>query len=202
MTATAKRMPADVLREARTATSKHKRANVFKAVDTLRREGSAITFAAVAQRARVSRWLVYADGVRDYIEAAQAAEDTQPQGRQRAAPRLSDASLQTDLELQRQENRALRSELERLKRALREKLGEQLDAETSESLRARVQELTTINIRAQSENVSLSAELARVRNQLSTTEDDLAAARTALRRMIKDQSMAAQHGGSDHPAVS
>jgi hypothetical protein len=37
-----------------------------------------ITFAAVARTAKVSQWLVYADGVRDYISAAREAQATEP----------------------------------------------------------------------------------------------------------------------------
>ena len=68
MTQAVKRTPADVLREARRRDSDRKRDQVFRTVDAMKRDGTPITFAAVARNAKVSQWLVYADGVREYIE--------------------------------------------------------------------------------------------------------------------------------------
>lgn len=187
MTQEVKRKPADVLREARRRDSDRKRDGVFRAVDAMRREGIPITFASVARAAKVSQWLVYAEGVREYIlsaRAAQAAEPVDALGRGRAA---SEASLRTDLELAKQDNRRLREELARLKVALRERLGSQLEAESAESLRRRIDELTAASQRYRCENSRLAEELANVQTQLRATENDLGAARTSLRRMIREQ---------------
>jgi hypothetical protein len=188
MTQTDKRTPADVLREARRNESNRKRNAVFRTVDSMRRDGTEITFAAVARAAKVSQWLVYADGVRDYIITAREAQAADPARSQRVGRSASEASLRTDLELARQDNKALRAEVARLKTALRERLGEHLEAESSQSLRRRVDELTAANARYQSENLELTAQLDMLRAELLNTEDDLAAARASLRRMIKEQS--------------
>jgi len=188
MTQTHKRTPADVLREARRNESNRKRNAVFRTVDSMRRDGTEITFAAVARAAKVSQWLVYADGVRDYITTAREAQAAEPARSQRVGRSASEASLRTDLELARQDNKALRAEVARLKTALRERLGEHLEAESSQSLRRRVDELTAANVRYQSENLELTAQLDMLRAELLNTEDDLAAARTSLRRMMKEQS--------------
>ena len=56
-----------------------------------------ITFASVARTAGVSNWLVYADGVREYIENARNAQEDQIVRDERVGRIASDASLRTDL---------------------------------------------------------------------------------------------------------
>jgi hypothetical protein len=57
-----------------------------------------------------------------------------------------------------------------------------------ESLRRRVDELTRVNERYRSENARMLAELEELRVRLSAAEDDVAATRTSLRRMIRERS--------------
>ena len=92
MTQAVTRTPADVLREARRRDSERKRDQVFRAVDAMKRDGTPITFAAVARNAKVSQWLVYADGVRDYIETARSAQAAVPARAKRAGRSASEAS--------------------------------------------------------------------------------------------------------------
>lgn len=188
MTQPAKRTPADVLRDARRRDSDRKRDQVFRALDAMKRDGTPITFASVARAAGVSQWLVYADGVRDFIETARSAQAAQPSQDKRGAHSASEASLRTDLELAKQDNRRLRGEADRLKKALRERLGGQLEASSAESLKRRVDELLVANDRYRSENSRLVSELHEARRQLRASEEDLAASRTSLRRMIRESS--------------
>ena len=188
MTQPAKRTPADVLRDARRRDSDRKRDQVFRALDAMKRDGTPITFASVARAAGVSQWLVYADGVRDFIETARSAQAAQPSQDKRDAHSASEASLRTDLELAKQDNRRLRGEADRLKKALRERLGAQLEASSAESLKRRVDELLVANDRYRSENSRLVSELHEARRQLRASEEDLAASRTSLRRMIRESS--------------
>ena len=188
MTQAVTRTPADVLRAARRRDSEHKRDRVFRAVDAMKRDGTPITFAAVARNAKVSQWLVYADGVRDYIETARSDQAAVPAQAKRAGRSASEASLRTDFELAKQDNRRLRSELGRVTKALRERLGTQLEATSVEPLRRRIDELTAANNRYRSENVRLATELDVTLARLRTAEDDLAAVRSSLRRMIREQS--------------
>ena len=96
MTQAVKRTPADVLREARRRDSDRKRDQVFRTVDAMKRDGTPITFAAVARAAKVSQWLVYADGVREYIEAARSAQAAAPASpNERAAARARQACAPT-----------------------------------------------------------------------------------------------------------
>ena len=82
----------------------------------------------------------------------------------------------------------MREEVDRLKKALREHLGNQLEVVSTESLRRRIDELTEANNRYRGENVRLATQLDEIRAQLAVAEEDLAAARTSLRRMIRDHS--------------
>ncbi|MBM4524516.1 hypothetical protein GS462_07805 [Rhodococcus hoagii] len=185
-----KRTPTEVLRDARRAESTRKRDLVFRTVDQMKRDGTEITFAAVARVAGVSTWLVYADGVRDYITAARDHQAAEPARLKRTGKTASDASVRTDLELARQDNRALRAEIDRLKTILRQRLGHHLETESSETLRRRVDELTEANIRYQNETATLTERIDDLTHQLRTTEDELAASRTSLRRMIREQTSA------------
>jgi hypothetical protein len=187
VTQAVKRTPADVLRQARRRDSDRKRDQVFRTVDAMKRDGTPITFAAVARTAKVSQWLVYADGVREYISTARDAQTVEPSRNKRIGRSASEASLRTDLELAKQDNRRLRNEVDRLKNALRERLGTELEVVSTETLRQRIDELTETNNRYRSDNQRLTAQLSEVRSQLETTENDLTAARTSLRRMIREQ---------------
>jgi uncharacterized protein YlxW (UPF0749 family) len=184
---TAARTPAEVLAQARRRDSQRKRAHVKAVVDQMKLGDAPITFAAVAKAAGVSTWLVYADGIRDYIQTAQAFQASAPARETAVGTRTSAASLRTDLELTRQNNRALRAEIARLKHALRNNLGRQLDEESTHHLRARIDELTAANEQIQNENSTLTAEREALQAALDATEEELAAARTSLRRMIREQ---------------
>jgi len=61
----------------------------------------------VARTAKVSQWLVYADGVREYITAAREAQATEPARTERIGRKASEASIRTDLELARQDTKHL-----------------------------------------------------------------------------------------------
>ena len=72
------RTPAQVLSEARRQSSLDKRTRTIGAVQGLLRRGEPVTFAAVARAAQVSTWLVYAEGVREHIEAARQRQSAPP----------------------------------------------------------------------------------------------------------------------------
>lgn len=183
------RTPAQVLLESRQKASREKRAKVLAVVDTMKADGDPITFLAVAKRAGVSNWLVYAEGVREHIEAARAGQAAAGARKRKEGSTASAASLATDLEFARAQVRALTEERDQLRAVVQRNLGEQVNVLASKDLVARVQELTLANqqlavavTQAESERDGLLAELAE-------TQDDLAAARTALRNMMRDQNL-------------
>lgn len=185
---TVSRTSAEVLAESRRRDSRTKRQRVLAVVEQLLAQGDPVTFAAVARTAGVSNWLVYADGVREHIDKARAQQANRLARDRQSGGTVSTASLRTDLELSRTEIRTLREERDKLKAALQRSLGQQLDQAAAKDLVARIDELT-------SHNHELSTQLQQVRQDntqlsrcLEEAEDDLAAARTSLRRMIRDDS--------------
>jgi uncharacterized coiled-coil DUF342 family protein len=130
--------------------------------------------------------LVYAGGVREYIEAARDYQAAQPHRQQLAGTRASEASVRTDLELARQDNRTLRAEIARLTQALREQLGQQLDHQNTTDLRTRIEELLEANRELHNANAELADDTQRLQSQLTEAQDDLIAVRASLRQMIRD----------------
>lgn len=182
---TAKRTPGEVLTASRRKDSRQKRARVLAVVDEMAARGDAVTFAAVAKTAGVSNWLVYAEGVREHIEAARKKQEAEPRRQARVGLASSPASLATDLELSRQQVAALRAERDQLKAALQRQLGQQLDQIGTADLAARIEELTRQNDELDRTVTGLQREKAELEERLTETEEDLAAARSSLRRMIR-----------------
>ncbi|MER5432893.1 DUF6262 family protein [Streptomyces sp. NPDC002588] len=187
---TAKRTPREVLAESRRRDSCEKRAKVLAFVDEMVDRGDAVTFAAVAKAAGVSNWLVYAEGVREHIEAARKRQEGQPRREAQVGRSSSAASLATDLELSKQQVRALRDERDHLKAALQRQLGHQLDQVANADLVARVDELTRQHEEITAERDALRRDKTDLEERLAETEEDLAAARSSLRRMIRAENVA------------
>ncbi|WP_089101297.1 DUF6262 family protein [Streptomyces hyaluromycini] len=181
------RTPAQVLLESRQKASREKRAKVLAVVDMMKADGDPITFLAVAKRAGVSNWLVYAGGVREHIEAARAGQAVGVTRQRKEGAAASAASLATDLEFARAQVRALTEERDRLRAAVQRSLGERVDAVSAKDLVARVQELTVANQQLAAKLARAEADRDSLQDDLAEAQDDLAAARTALRNMMRDQ---------------
>jgi len=181
---------ADALRAARAADSAAKRSRVRQAIDTLETAGTTVTAAAVARTAGVSTWLVYADGLREHLEAARRRQArpaaTRPRTAERHAP-PAPASLRTDLALAREEIRRLRAEHSKLRDRLRLQLGAELDGPDPAALIARVADLETRTRALTAERDARAAEAHQAQRSIRDLEDDLAAARETLRKVIKDR---------------
>ena len=177
----------EVLAAAQRRKSQTKRARVQKTVDDMLLSGEAITFAAVARKARVSTWLVYAEGVRGHIEQAIAHQAEKPPGKESPdAP--SSVSLRTDLALTRAEIKLLRTERDTLRRNMQRLLGRQLDQPHTAELIERIDSLLAENRTLASQLHQVLQEGAGLRERVAELEEDLGAARTSLRRMIRDHS--------------
>ncbi|MEU2587936.1 DUF6262 family protein [Streptomyces avermitilis] len=180
------RTPTEVLKAARQRDSADKRGRALKAVQDMLRDNRRITFAAVAREADVSSWLVYAPGLRERIDQArQTAQDHQDQ---RSGRKVSTSSEQTDLLLARQEIKRLRTENGQLRQQARVHLGQQVEQLGNHDLVDRVNELTKENLRLSTAERQATTENTQLRQRVTELENDLAAARTSLRRMIRDQS--------------
>ncbi|TDP28650.1 hypothetical protein [Nocardia ignorata] len=183
----APRTPAQVLQEARKRSSLEKRGRVLAVVNDMVARDEPITFLGVARAAEVSNWLVYAGGVREHIEKARAHQQARPRHERAAGRGATPAGVRTDLALAHAEITRLRSERDQLKATVQRQLGQQLDQLGAADLITRVDELTAHNKMlieqlkaAQDSNVSLQ-------QQLTEADDDLAAARISLRKMIREE---------------
>lgn len=185
---TVSRTSAGVLVESRRRDSRTKRQRVLAVVEQLLAQGDPVTFAAVARAAGVSNWLVYADGVREHIDKARAQQASRPARDRQSGGTASTASLRTDLELSRTEIRTLREERDKLKAALQRSLGQQLDQAGTKDLVARIDELTSRNHELATRLRQVQQDNTQLQQRLEEAEDDLAAARTSLRRMIREES--------------
>jgi chromosome segregation ATPase len=185
MSGQAARKPGDVLRELRHRDSQVKRAKVLAAVDAMKGRGEPITFRAVARAAGVSHTLVYSEGLREYVESAMQGQARTERRRKQAGAGASAASVATDLELLRAENKALREERDRLKTAVQRGLGAQLENSGTKELTERVRELHTALERMANERDQARAERDRLRAELAETQDQLTSVREANRRIMK-----------------
>jgi chromosome segregation ATPase len=184
---TGKRTPAEVLGEARKKDSLAKRSRILAVIDEMKASDEPITFLGVARAARVSNWLVYAEGVREHVEAARKSQAGRTAREQRAGTTASTASLATDLELTRAELRRTRDERDRLKAKVQRGLGHQVTQAGTTELAARIKDLTARIGRQDAELAQARTLIAGLTAERDTALDDIAGLRTALRQMTRQQ---------------
>ena len=188
---TANKIRAAALKAARAKDSELKRRRTLAALKALQASGAAITFTAVARSAGVSTWLVYADGIREHIDAARHRQSNHH--RRTDTPTASStqpttlASLRADLAIAREQIKTLRTERDKLQQRLRLQLGAELEAPDQAHLTARVADLETINRQLVAERDARAVETDTAKRRITELEDDLSAARESLRRVIKAQ---------------
>jgi chromosome segregation ATPase len=184
---TARRTPADVLREARKSDSVAKRGRVLAVIDEMKARDEPITFLGVARAARVSNWLVYAEGVREHVEAARKGQARHQARSRQAGTTASAASLATDLEITRAELRRTRDERDRLKAKVQRGLGHQVAQAGTAELANRIRDLTARLERQDAELARARAEIAGLASERDAALDEIAGLRTALRQVTRQQ---------------
>jgi chromosome segregation ATPase len=184
---TGKRTPADVLREARESDSLAKRSRVLAVIDEMKARDEPITFLGVARAARVSNWLVYAEGVREHVEAARKGQAGRQARSQQAGTTVSAASLATDLEITRAELRRTRDERDRLKVKVQRGLGHQVAQAGTTELAARIRDLTAKIESQDAELAQARAEITGLTTERDAALDEVAGLRAALRQMTRQQ---------------
>lgn len=177
----------EALQAARQRDSQTKRAHVRVTIEEMLLTGDPVTFTTVARAARVSTWLVYSEGVREHIRAAIQQQAAEPDDRRPDDP-ASIASLRTDLAIAREEIARLRADNTKLRHNTQRLLGQQLDQVTNGELLARVDELVAENNSLTEKLRASTQDNSNLRKQITELEEDTAAARTALRRMIREKS--------------
>jgi integrase len=121
------------------------------------------------------------------IEAARKGQAGAAARQRSAGAAASSASMATDLELARAEIRALRQERDRLTLAVQRGLGQQVAQAGQAQLVGRINELTAANQKLIGELTHAEADRDGLRATLTQAQDDLIAARQALRTMMRDQ---------------
>jgi chromosome segregation ATPase len=154
------------------------------------REGRPITFASVAREAKVSTWLVYAPGLREAVEEHRARQSDRATTERR--PQREASGDATDLALARAEITRLRAERNEQQRRERLALGSKLDDIAKADLLARLDELTRHNSEVLADAARQGSENHVLQARVVELEDDLAAARTSLRRMIRTGNLPAE----------
>lgn len=183
------RARAAALRAARAKDSQLKRRRALDAVRALETADAPVTAAAVAAAAGVSTWLVYADGIREHIQAArrrQAERALTPEPAPTLErPRATPDSLRTDLAVARQEIRRLRAERDQLRARLRLHLGAEIEGPDRAELITRVATLETANRQLAAERDAGTTEADHAQRRSHELDDELTAARESLRRVIR-----------------
>jgi len=182
------------LKAARAKASNDKRRRVLQILKAMETDGQPITAAAVAAAAGVSTWLVYADGIREHLDAArtrqrQATDDDPPVAtgtRTGHQPPATAASLRADLAVARHEIHRLRTDLDKLRGRLRLQLGAEIEQPDRAELIARVAALEAANRQFLAERDASAAQADTAQRRAEQLEDDLTAARESLRRVIRD----------------
>jgi chromosome segregation ATPase len=179
------------LKAARAKDSNDKRRRVLQTLKAMETAGQPITAAAVAAAAGVSTWLVYADGIREHLDAArqrQAADGDPPAaaGTHIGQQPVTATGLRTDLAVARNEIHRLRTELDKLRGRLRLQLGAEIEQPDRAELIARVAALEAANRQFLAERDARATEADTAQRRVEQLEDDLTAARESLRRVIRD----------------
>jgi hypothetical protein len=182
------------LKAARAKDSNDKRRRVLQTMTTMETDGQPITAASVAAAAGVSTWLVYADGIREHLDAArtrqrQATDDDPPVAtgtRTGHRPPATAASLRADLAVARHEIHRLRTDLDKLRGRLRLQLGAEIEQPDRGELIARVAALETANRQYLAERDARTSEVDTARRRAEQLENELSAARESLRRVIRE----------------
>jgi hypothetical protein len=175
---------------ARAKASHDKRRRVLATVQALEAAGTPVTPAAVATAAGVSTWLVYADGVREHIQAARQRQTERGHAPEPAPPPargkpVTQASLRADLAVARNEIRRLRAERDTLRGRLRLQLGAEIDGPDRADLIARLAALEAASRQLAAERDARAAEASHAQRRVRELEDELTAARESLRRAIR-----------------
>ncbi|QQM20555.1 hypothetical protein I7X09_21310 [Rhodococcus sp. P-2] len=153
--------------------------------------GERINISEISRRAGVSPWFIYNTvAIRTAVERA-TEEHSHTETRSSAGRTSATAdSLHTELLMAREEVRALREDRGKLVRKVQLLLGGQLEHVPQEKLLSRIHDLERIAADLRSEGESERRRADAMSVQLDELQDELTAARVALKRMVQSASPA------------
>lgn len=173
---------------ARAAESEAKTRSTLEAVAHLQASGRRVTVTEVARRAGVSTWFCYNKAaVKDAIEnaIAEQAESGALNASEPHSTRVTQSGLETDLSLAREEIRQLRKERDSYKQRAQLALGAELDDVSHAELLAAVTQLQNRARHLELEYQAASDRAAAAEQRADELSDELTAARSSLRKMIR-----------------
>lgn len=173
---------------ARAAQSAAKTRSALEAVAHLQASGRRVTVTEVARRAGVSTWFCYNKAaVKDAIECALAeqAESGALNASEPHSTRVTQSGVETDLALAREEIRQLRKERDSYKQRAQLALGAELDDVSHAELLAAVTQLQNRARHLELEYQAASDRAAAAEQRADELSDELTAARSSLRKMIR-----------------
>lgn len=172
------------LTEARRLDGVRKQEACLKALDVLTSRGMTVTFAEIQRLANVSSWFVYNNAVvRASIEEARRLGT---EHEIKAPPvRVDVAGLRADLADARDEIRRLREERDRFRQRVRQGLGAALEQRDIASVVERAESAERQRDLLQAELQDARARLAIAHDDVLLLREELAAARGAVKRMMR-----------------
>ena len=195
----------DALRRARRRDSLDKRRRAAETLEAMVNTGETISFPAVARRAAVSVWLLYAD--HDLAGRISDARDRQRQAgadrawRLPARSLLTEQSLRADLANSREQSRQLGQEVAVLRDRVAHQLGEAADIARGRLTNPLVGQLEDRATELETENHALRRRLAEFEAGLAESTATLDAARAMNRELMSElnRSEGQPHGRPPHP---
>ncbi|SDJ00241.1 hypothetical protein SAMN04488693_1446 [Arthrobacter subterraneus] len=175
---------------AKKADSKRRREAVLKAIAAHTKAGRSITAAGIARSAGVSTWLIY--NAPDLLEAVRSAAaqnhakedvDRKPTD---SAPTIN--SLRNEVLMLNARLTRTAAERDQLKKALRNKIGAQLELETTGELKTRIGLLERSLERARLDLEDSQSRNSLLRDDLEDAQDELRAARRINQMLVKENS--------------
>ncbi|WP_026545006.1 hypothetical protein [Arthrobacter sp. 35/47] len=175
---------------AKRADSQRRREAVLKAIAAHTKAGKSITTAGIARSAGVSTWLIYnvpdlLDAVRSAAAQSHAKEDTARESTG-SAPTIN--GLRNEISMLNARLTKAAAERDQLKKALKNKLGAQVELETARELRTRIGLLERSLERARLDLEDSQTRSNLLRDDLDDTQDELRAARRINQMLIKENS--------------
>ena len=172
---------------AKRADNQRRREAVLKAIAAHTQAGKSITAAGIARSAGVSTWLIYnVPDLLDAVRSAAAQNHAKDDTARKPAPTIN--GLHNEMSLLNGRLTKATAERDQLKKALKTKLGAQLELETTGELKTRIGLLERSLERARLDLEDSQSRNSLLRDDLEDAQDELRAARRINQMLVKENS--------------